>query len=146
MLNYGWVCPKCGRVYAPNQEMCLYCGPNEKTQTINNLGDWISTNPCIVDTQKGPTNIRETSGTPGSPFYTTTTITGSIGYEGPVQEVVLDTQRVESTPCSSNGEAISGINASNNDTVEINGLELKGLIENSVKEKLDETTMRAPTD
>lgn len=26
MLNYGWVCPKCGRVYAPSQEMCLYCG------------------------------------------------------------------------------------------------------------------------
>lgn len=26
MLNYGWICPKCGRVYAPSQEMCLYCG------------------------------------------------------------------------------------------------------------------------
>ena len=25
MLNYGWICPKCGRVYAPSQEMCLYC-------------------------------------------------------------------------------------------------------------------------
>ena len=98
MLNYGWVCPKCGRVYAPNQEMCLYCGPNEKTPTINNLGDWISTNPCIVDTQKGPTNIRETNGTKGSPYYTTTT--GSIGYDGPVQEVVLGTQRAETTPCS----------------------------------------------
>ena len=98
MLNYGWVCPKCGRVYAPNQEMCLYCGPNEKTPTINNLGDWISTNPCIVDTIKGPTNIKETNGTKGSPYYTTTT--GSIGYEGPVQEVVLGTQRVETTPCS----------------------------------------------
>lgn len=98
MLNYGWVCPKCGRVYAPNQEMCLYCGPNEKAPIINNLGDWISTNPCIIDTQKGPTNIPETNGAPGSPFYTTTT--GSIGYEGPVQEVVLGTQRVETTPCS----------------------------------------------
>ena len=92
MLNYGWVCPKCGRVYAPNQEMCLYCGPNEKTPTINNLGDWISTNPYIVDTQKGPTNIRETNGTPGSPFYTTTTITGSIGYEEPVPSVTLNSE------------------------------------------------------
>ena len=26
MLNYGWICPKCGRVYAPTQMMCLYCG------------------------------------------------------------------------------------------------------------------------
>lgn len=98
MLNYGWVCPKCGRVYAPNQEMCLYCGQKEKAPTINNLGDWISTNPYIVDTQKGPTNIRETNGTKGSPYYTTTT--GSISYDGPVQEVVLGTQRAETTPCS----------------------------------------------
>lgn len=97
MLNYGWVCPKCGRVYAPNQEMCLYCGPNEKTPTINNLDGWISTNPCIVDTQKGPTNIREKNGVPGSPFYTTTT--GSIGYEGSVPKVVLGTQETEE-PCS----------------------------------------------
>lgn len=92
MLNYGWVCPKCGRVYAPNQEMCLYCGQKEKAPTINNLGDWISTNPCIIDTQKGPTNIRETNGTPGSPFYTTTTITGSIGYEEPVPSVTLNSE------------------------------------------------------
>lgn len=26
MVNYGWICPKCGRVYAPTQTMCLYCG------------------------------------------------------------------------------------------------------------------------
>ena len=95
MLNYGWVCPKCGRVYAPNQEMCLFCGQKEQAPTINNLGDWISTNPCIVDTQKGPTNIRETNGTPGSPFYTTTTI-GGINYEGPVQEVFLGAKSAES--------------------------------------------------
>ena len=92
MLNYGWVCPKCGRVYAPNQEMCLYCGQKEKAPTINNLGDWISTNPCIIDTQKGPTNIPETNGVPGSPFYTTTTITGSIGYEEPVPNVTLNSE------------------------------------------------------
>ena len=33
MLNYGWVCPKCGRVYAPSQEMCLYCGPYSQTDS-----------------------------------------------------------------------------------------------------------------
>ena len=37
-ISYGWKCPCCGRVYNPRQEMCLYCGPNEKTPTINNLG------------------------------------------------------------------------------------------------------------
>ena len=72
-ISYGWICPCCGRVYNPRQEMCLYCGPEEKKQTLNNLGDWISTNPCIVGTQKGPTNIPETNGAKGSPYYTTTT-------------------------------------------------------------------------
>ena len=24
----GWVCPKCGRVYAPSTPMCWYCGNN----------------------------------------------------------------------------------------------------------------------
>ena len=94
----GWQCPICKRVYNPRQEMCLFCGQEEKKQSLTNLGDWISTNPCIVNTQKGPTNISETNGTPGSPFYTTTT--GSISYEGPVPEIVLNAQKVEITPCS----------------------------------------------
>ena len=51
LIPTGWQCPICKRVYSPRQEMCLYCGPNEKTPTINNLGDWISTNPCTIDTQ-----------------------------------------------------------------------------------------------
>ena len=25
----GWVCPKCGRVYAPSIPMCWYCGSQE---------------------------------------------------------------------------------------------------------------------
>ena len=29
MEQYGWICPKCGRVYAPTQHMCLYCGPGK---------------------------------------------------------------------------------------------------------------------
>ena len=34
----GWICPKCGRVYSPFTQMCLYCGPNS-TNTISNLGN-----------------------------------------------------------------------------------------------------------
>jgi uncharacterized OB-fold protein len=30
----GWICPKCGRVYSPFTQMCLYCKPN----TVSNLG------------------------------------------------------------------------------------------------------------
>lgn len=48
------------------------------------------------------------------------------------------------TITSSCGEAISADKLSNN-TVEINGVELKTMVENSVKEKLDETTVRAST-
>lgn len=38
----GWICPKCGRVYSPFTQMCLYCGPNS-TNTISNLGDHSNT-------------------------------------------------------------------------------------------------------
>ena len=24
--QYGWVCPKCGRVYSPTTSTCLFCG------------------------------------------------------------------------------------------------------------------------
>lgn len=28
-MAYGWVCPLCGRVYAPWVQSCLYCVPTE---------------------------------------------------------------------------------------------------------------------
>lgn len=28
----GWICPKCGRVYSPYTQMCLYCN-NETNHT-----------------------------------------------------------------------------------------------------------------
>lgn len=34
----GWICPKCGRVYSPFTQMCLYCKPNNTTN-ISNLGN-----------------------------------------------------------------------------------------------------------
>lgn len=34
----GWICPKCGRVYSPYTQMCLYCKPDNIT-TISNLSD-----------------------------------------------------------------------------------------------------------
>lgn len=55
-LNYGWICPKCGRVYSPSTNQCqfcggacspniVYCGPNNGTKgaydtmTISNTVD-----------------------------------------------------------------------------------------------------------
>ena len=86
MINYGWVCPKCGRVFAPNQEMCLYCGGENKI-TAPPISEWISTNPCEINTTKGPTNIKETNGAKGSPYYTTTT--GAICLDTAAPNVVL---------------------------------------------------------
>lgn len=36
--NYGWICPKCGRVFSPFTMMCPYCnnGDNVVTYTTTN--------------------------------------------------------------------------------------------------------------
>jgi len=34
----GWVCPKCGRVYAPSTPMCWYCGKEEIRNVPNTTG------------------------------------------------------------------------------------------------------------
>lgn len=116
MLNYGWVCPKCGRVYAPNQEMCLYCGGG-------------SVSSPVTPPKKIQDGISWTNG-----------YCDNLG----VTHAINTTDSNWTTITSSCGEAISADKASNS-TLEITGLELKGLIENSVKEKLDETTVRAST-
>lgn len=38
----GWICPKCGRVYSPFTQMCLYCQLNN-TRRSSNLGDLSNT-------------------------------------------------------------------------------------------------------
>ena len=68
-LNYGWICPKCGRVYSPSTSQCLfcggtyspnivYCGPNNGTRdildtmTISNTVNSPQTNATIADMAK----------------------------------------------------------------------------------------------
>ena len=35
MKNYGWVCPKCERCYAPTTLQCFVCGePTEKEAAV----------------------------------------------------------------------------------------------------------------
>lgn len=121
MLNYGWVCPKCGRVYAPNQEMCLYCGGGNVSSPVT---------PTKPIRQGGEISWDTISG-----------YCDSLG--GSVTSAINKTD-TWTTVTSSCGEAISADRLSNG-TVEINGVELKNMIENSVKEKLDETTVRAST-
>ena len=77
----GWQCPVCKRVYNPRQEMCLYCGGENKITSP--MSERISTNPCIIDTTKELTNIKETNGTKGSLYYTTTTGVISLDSEAP---------------------------------------------------------------
>ena len=82
----GWQCPLCKRIYSPRQEMCLYCGGENKITSP--LSEWtISTTPYEINTIKGPTNIKETNGTKGSPYYTTTT--GAICLDSDAPNVVL---------------------------------------------------------
>lgn len=67
--NYGWICPKCGRVYSPTTDQCLfcggayspnivYCGPNNGTKevldtmTISNTVDSSQINATMADMAK----------------------------------------------------------------------------------------------
>jgi len=47
-LQYGWICPKCGSVMAPNQTSCIFCIPtfNVTTATPN-------MSPVVICTSKG---------------------------------------------------------------------------------------------
>ena len=68
-LNYGWICPKCGRVYSPSTSQCLfcggtylpnivYCGSNNGTRdildniTISNTVDSSKVNATMADMAK----------------------------------------------------------------------------------------------
>lgn len=43
--NYGWICPKCGRVLAPHLDSCKFCnGGNTLAVTPNTLNDYLSKN------------------------------------------------------------------------------------------------------
>ena len=67
--EYGWICPKCGRVYSPSTSQCLfcggtyfpnivYCGPNNGTKevfdniTISNSIDSSKINATMADMAK----------------------------------------------------------------------------------------------
>ena len=40
LVQQGWQCPVCKRVYSPTTPMCLYCGNGEvTTRTSTNVGD-----------------------------------------------------------------------------------------------------------
>lgn len=36
LSRYGWVCPKCGRVYAPQVILCAYCNKKIKKEKKKN--------------------------------------------------------------------------------------------------------------
>ena len=37
--QYGWICPKCGRVYSPLTIQCFFCGEYGEKHEKNNLKD-----------------------------------------------------------------------------------------------------------
>ena len=51
-MNYGWVCPKCGRVYAPNQAMCLYCGEGSISKQSDSVQPYTPEQDFIWPTNK----------------------------------------------------------------------------------------------
>ena len=51
----GWTCPKCGRVYAPHVQECLYCNDARVVwaETTSDMNNWLEKclkeNPAISD-------------------------------------------------------------------------------------------------
>ena len=45
----GWICPKCGRVYAPDTAMCFYCNGNNHVMpaTTTTTKDYTFNGPYI---------------------------------------------------------------------------------------------------
>lgn len=50
-LQYGWICPKCGAVMAPNQTSCTFCIPTFNVTTATPTVPPVS--PTITCTSKG---------------------------------------------------------------------------------------------
>lgn len=41
-IQQGWECPKCHRIYSPNQSFCLYCSDRRVTYASNTpMAEWI---------------------------------------------------------------------------------------------------------
>lgn len=43
----GWICPKCGRVYAPSQPLCLYCGGDDEVTVSTTYSAYTSAKAFI---------------------------------------------------------------------------------------------------
>ena len=62
----GWICPKCGRVYAPWVDKCQYCGGSTITCTSPTCPYWTAPNysnttwACSNTTDKSTANINST--------------------------------------------------------------------------------------
>jgi transcription elongation factor Elf1 len=57
LIQQGWECPKCGKVYSPNTFMCWTCGQNTQTNTTAdsapiNQSKW-TTNTVLTKNNKG---------------------------------------------------------------------------------------------
>ena len=52
----GWMCPVCGRVYAPDFPFCTSCGGNDKTVTTDHVivGDTPGTMKDLFTQTRGP--------------------------------------------------------------------------------------------
>jgi len=63
-IQQGWECPKCHRIYSPNQSFCLYCNDKRVTYATGTsaIPEWIykentSTGRVIDDWWNRPTSI-----------------------------------------------------------------------------------------
>ena len=93
MVNYGWICPKCGRVYAPTQMMCLYCGGSSISKQTDSAQPYVPLQDLARATSNKIENYTTTLN--GVSNLSNCVIEGS----GVDTSITLDSKSIPFTPC-----------------------------------------------
>lgn len=57
--NLGWICPKCGSVYAPTIFQCWYCGKQATTSTKGTSAERLPELPSTISCTPGGGHVAE---------------------------------------------------------------------------------------
>ena len=54
-FNYGWICPKCGKVYSPTYPECYSCNEKEITFSSSSVCEEVFSDGCRCEASRDAT-------------------------------------------------------------------------------------------